>query len=213
MLFLLTACSTQPKQAPATPAADQKLPENSRILIAYFSRVGNAEISDEEKDTVSSASLNRTSNGIQGTTELLAKDIQKATQGDLFLIEQEDKYPADYQVLEDMGKQEEDDDIRPKLASHIEHPEEYDVILLGFPNWWYDMPMAVYSFLEEYDFSNKTILPFVTSGGSGFSDAINEIKALQPNATVTEGLAIPQSLPDDTSQRTLDWLDQYGLLR
>ena len=104
----------------------------------------------------------------------------------MFLIETEEKYPADYDETDEQGGRENRERTRPKLASHIQNMDDYDTIFLGYPNWYYDMPMAVYAFLEEYDFSGKRIIPFVTSGGSGFSDSISEIKKIQPGAEVEE---------------------------
>ena len=99
----------------------------------------------------------------------------------------------------------------PELSSHIENLEDYDTIFLGFPNWWYGMPMAIYSFLDEYDFSGKTIVPFVTSGGSGFSNAISEIESAEPGATVLEGLSIGGGSATSAQDDVADWLADLGL--
>lgn len=98
--------------------------------------------------------------------------IQQETRGELFRIETEKTYPSDYDELVDYGREEPDEDSRPTLSSHVENMDEYDVVFLGYPNWWFDMPMAVYSFLDEYDFSGKTNIPFCTHGGSGFSNTV-----------------------------------------
>lgn len=119
---------------------------------------------------------------LYGNTQYIATLIQQQTDGELFLIQTEERYPADYDETDRQGQQENRDRVRPALASHVENMDEYDVIFLGFPNWYYDMPMAVYSFLEEYDLAGKTIVPFVTSGGSGFSNSIAEIQNIQPDA-------------------------------
>ena len=121
---------------------------------------------------------------LYGNTQYIATLIQRATDGELFLIETEDKYPADYDAADRQGEKESKEKSRPKLASHVEKMDGYDIVYLGFPNWYYGMPMAVYSFLEEYDLSGKIIIPFVTSGGSGFSNAISEIQNIQPDAAV-----------------------------
>ena len=94
----------------------------------------------------------------------------------------------------------------PELATHIENVEQYDMIFLGYPNWWGDMPQPLYTFLEEYDFSGKTIIPFNSHGGSGFSNTIEEIKKLQPNATVRDdGLSISRNDVADSEQEITDW--------
>ena len=106
--------------------------------------------------------------------------------GDLFRIETVQDYPLDHDPLVDQAADEQEENLRPELASHIENLEQYDTIILGYPNWWGDLPMPVYSFLEEYDFGAKTIIPFVTHGGSSFSDTRNTISELQPDAAISE---------------------------
>ncbi len=162
---------------------DSRQDGESKILVAYFSRVGNTDFPDGI-DAVASASLIVKGSELYGNTQYIATLIQRATDGELFLIETEDKYPADYDAADRRGAKESKEKSRPKLASHVEKMDGYDIVYLGFPNWYYGMPMAVYSFLEEYDLSGKIIIPFVTSGGSGFSNAISEIQNIQPDAAV-----------------------------
>lgn len=94
----------------------------------------------------------------------------------------------------------------------MENLDDYDVIFLGFPNWWGDMPMAVYSFLDEADFSGKTIVPFVTSGGSGFSSTISTIESMEPGATVQEGLSISGSSAVNAQDQVTEWLSGLGYI-
>lgn len=96
------------------------------------------------------------------------------------------QYPLEHEPLVDLAAEEQDAGARPELSSHMEDPSQYDVIFLGYPNWWGDMPQALYTFLEEYDFSGKTIIPFTTHGGSGFSRTISTIAELQPGANMVE---------------------------
>ena len=181
---------------------------DSNPLIAYFSRVGNTDF-PAGVDAVSSASLIVKDGELYGNTQYIATLIQRATGGDLFLIETEEKYPADYDATNRQGAKESTENSRPKLASHIENMDEYDTVYLGFPNWYYGMPMAVYSFLEEYDLSGKTVIPFVTSGGSGFSSAISEIQSIQPDATVlSEGYKVTHSRVSDVTFEDIEkWVD------
>lgn len=183
-----------------------------KVLVVYFSRVGNADL-PKNVDTVSSASLKVTKDGVQGNTEIVAKMIQKAVGGDLFLIQRADKLPADYSVIERQGREERDANMRPKLATHAKNMDSYDVVILVYPNWWFDMPMAVYSFLDEYDLSGKTIVPFCTSGGSGFSNSIETIGKLEPKATILEGLAISQDLPNNTEDDVKKRLSKLGFIK
>ena len=185
---------------------------DTNVLIAYFSRVGNTDF-PEDVDAVSSASLLRKDSALYGNTQYVAALIQQATGGDLFLIETEEKYPADYDETDQLGGKENRERSRPALASHVDDIADYDMIYLGYPNWYYDMPMAVYAFLEEYDLSGKTIIPFVTSGGGGFSKSISEIQSLQPNAEVlTEGYKVTHSKVDDVTLEDIEqWLDSLEI--
>lgn len=149
-------------------------------------------------------------NQLIGNTEYIADVIVDVTKGDKFLIQTQAKYSADYDELVDQQKEEKTEQSRPALQSHVENFSEYDVIYLGFPNWWYGMPMPVYSFLEEYDFSGKTIIPFNTSGGSGFSDAVEEIKKLSPNATVLDGYTTNGNGVENKRQEITEWLEKIN---
>lgn len=182
---------------------------NGKILVAYFSRVGNTDFSGNT-DASSSASVIVEDQQLIGNTEYMADVIVEQTGGDKFLIQTETPYPADYDTLVDQQQGERDQNSRPVLSSHVENFNEYDVIYLGFPNWWYGMPMPLYSFLEEYDFSDKTIIPFNTSGGSGFSDAVEEIKELCPQATVLEGLTIYGNQVQEAKDEIVSWIDSIN---
>lgn len=137
-------------------------------------------------DAVSSASIVVKGNEVYGNTAYVAKIIQETAGGDLFRIETTAEYPLDHDPLVDQAADEQDKNLRPELKNHIEDLGQYDTVILGFPNWWADLPMPVYSFLEEYDLSGKTIIPFVTHGGSGFSGTKDTISELQPDAVVSD---------------------------
>lgn len=180
--------------------------KDGKVLIAYFSRVGNFQ---DNVDAVASASVQVVDGQHEGNTKIIADMIEEETGGDLFFIEMEDKYQTDdYDGFVDSAQSEGSQGVRPTLASHVEDMESYDTIYLGFPNWWFDMPMAVYSFLEEYDLSGKTIIPFCTSGGSGFSDAIAAIEEAQPQANVAEGLHIYQDDVPSAGDEVREWLNR-----
>lgn len=138
--------------------------------------------------------------------QYMAMTIQEAIGGELFRIETTEEYPLEHETLVNQAKEEQNEDARPELATHIENVEQYNIICLGYPNWWGDMPQPLYTFLEEYDFSGKTIIPFNSHGGSGFSNTIEEIKKLQPNATVKDdGLSISRNDVADSEQEITDW--------
>ena len=196
-----------------TAVSGQTEEGNSNILIAYFSRVGNTDF-PADIDAMSSASLVRKDGELYGNTQYIASLIQQSTGGDLFLIETAEKYPVDYDETDEQGMIENRDRTRPELASHVENMDSYDIVFLGFPNWYYDIPMAVYTFLEEHDLSGKTVIPFVTSGGGGFSDAISEIQNLQQGAEVlSDGFKASHSKIDDvTLEDVQEWIDGLSLL-
>lgn len=162
-------------------------------------------------DAVTSASVT-TVNGIQkGRVRAVADMIAEETGGDLFSIQTSVQYPADGGALIDYAAQKQDDNVRPELTSHIENLDDYDTIFIGYPNWWYDMPMVLYSFFDEYDFSGKTIIPFNVHNGSRFSGTIDTIQELEPNATVmTEGFTVSERNVADAARDVADWLDRLG---
>lgn len=200
-----TPDASQPEETPG--GAD----DTSSILVAYFTYGENAPLADGV-DASSSASIQYRADGsITGNTGIVADMIAEATGGQLFSILTAEQYPDSYNATIDAGQAEKNNGTMPELSSHIENLEDYDTIFLGFPNWWYGMPMAVYSFLEEYDFSGKTIVPFVTSGGSGFSNAISEIESAEPGATVLDGLSIGGGSATSAQDDVADWLADLGL--
>ena len=111
-----------------------------------------------------------------GNTEVVAKIIQEMTAGDLFRIEPVHAYPGDYTETTEVAKQEMRTNARPKLTGHMESMAPYGVVFLGYPIWWGTMPMPVFTFLEEYDLSGKTIAPFCTHEGSGLGRSVTDIK-------------------------------------
>ncbi len=160
--------------------------KNGKILIAYFAEAENSEV-----DAVASPSIVTINGNTVGRMRALADMIQAKTGGDLFSIQTSVDYPADIGALIEYAADEQENNVRPELTSHIENLDEYDTIFIGYPNWWYDMPMVLYSFFDEYDFSGKTIIPFNSHNGSRFSSTIQTIQELEPNATViTDGFTI-----------------------
>ena len=158
--------------------------ESKKALVVYFSRSGN--------------------------TEKVANFIKDATDADMVELETVKEYPSDYDGLLDYAQNEQQQNARPELKTKISNIDEYDVIFLGYPNWWGDMPMPLYTFLDEYDLSGKIIAPFVTSGGSGLSGTPNKIKNIQKNATVTEGLSISGSRAGNSQSTVNNWIEEIG---
>ena len=159
-------------------------PNAEKVLVLYFSQSGN--------------------------TEAVANFIHDAVGGDIVKLETETPYPSDYDELVDYAQEEQRENARPALSTNIDNIDEYDTIFLGYPNWWGDMPMPIYTFLDEYDLSGKTIAPFITHGGSGLSGTPENIKEEEPNATVTEGLAVSGSSSRNAQSTVNNWLSQIG---
>ncbi|MDO4943837.1 MAG: flavodoxin [Ruminococcus sp.] len=193
-----------------TDNSDAEENESSKILIAYFSLGENIGLS-EDVDADASVSITTVNGNVSGNTGVIADYIRQATGGDTFSIITEYYYPENYDETVDLGQEEQSENVRPKLVSHIENFEEYDTVFVGYPNWWFDMPMAMYSFFDEYDFSGKTIIPFVTSGGSGFSETENTIRQLEPEANVLDGLAVYYTDVEGAQSEVDDWIKGLDL--
>ena len=166
------------KQAEAAPAPAAG---GKKVLVAYFSW--------------------------GGTTRNVAKLIQEKTGGDIFEIKTETPYPKDYHQTVELGKKEKADNVRPKLAGPLPDLKQYDVILLGYPIWWYIEPMAVKTFVEAQDLSGKTILPFATSGGSDIGSSVADLQKTLPKAQVKDGLLANSTGGID------GWLKDNGVMK
>ena len=182
--------------------SDQKM-SGSNILIAYFTVPETDGV-----DTVAGASRVVTGNDVMGNTQFVATEIRKDLGGDLFAIQTVQDYPGTHEALLDFAYDEKSRNARPELASHIENLDNYDYIFVGYPNWNADLPMPLYTFFDEYDFSGKTIIPFVTHGGSGFSSTVRTIEELEPNATVIEsGLSLSRNNVANAQADIKAWAD------
>ena len=180
---------------------------SSNILVAYFSVPETDGV-----DTVAGASRVVVDGQVLGNCQYVAQLISEATGGEMFRIETVREYPGSHDPLLEFAYNERAEDARPELVTQIENLDSYDVIFLGYPNWNADLPMPLYTFLESYDFSGKTIIPFTTHGGSGFSRTIQTIRDLQPNATVEEnGLSISRNSVPEAESDVTEWISGLGL--
>lgn len=175
---------------------------NSKSLIAYFSRQGN--------NYVGGSIVNLPI----GNTEVIAKKIKELTGSDLFHIETVKAYPKDYTETTNVAQDEKRANARPELTGIVADMDSYDVIYLGYPNWWGTMPMAVFTFLDSYDFSGKTIIPYCTHEGSGLSSTDRKVAKAGKGANVLEGLGIEgkmaQNEPDKVRPDVREWLAKLG---
>lgn len=170
--------------------------KGKKCLIAYYSRKGSNYVSGRIVDLPI------------GNTEVAANMIQEISGSDMFHIEAVKPYPKDYTETTKVAQDELRANTRPELTNHVKNMDSYDVIFLGYPNWWGTMPMPVFTFLEEYDFSGKTIIPFCTHEGSELGHSEKDILKLCPKATVLNGLAIHGSRVDAAKKDITNWLDK-----
>lgn len=194
MVFGLAACgsgsssngTTATASSPAPSSESGETPEvikgsNDRILITYFSKTG--------------------------TTQQAAEQIQELTGGATFRIEAEQAYPEEYQPTTEVAREELDENARPAVKGTVEDMDQYDTIFVGYPIWWGEPPMPVLTFLESYDLSGKTIVPFCTAISSSLEGSLDMLESSAKGATFLEGLRVTS---DDQIQ---PWLEQIGVLQ
>lgn len=180
--------------------------ENSKILVCYFSFPET-----DSTDASSSASRVVIDGEMKGAMQYMAEIISDTTGGDMFRIETIQDYPGTHEPLVDQAADEKADSARPELSTHIENLDAYDTIFIGYPNWWADMPMPLYTFLEEYDFSGKTIIPFNSHGGSRFSNTIETIASYEPNANVIiDGFTVSRDDVANVEADLVEWVRNLG---
>lgn len=221
MAITMTACSS--KETPTVRNEEQTGGNENReeantsvnegdkkVLVAYFTLP--EDVNTDGVDAIGGASIVINEGEVLGNTQYMAQVIQNTIGGDLFEIKTVQNYPRDHEPLVEQAADEQDENLRPDLSTKVENINDYDVIFIGYPNWWSDMPMPLYTFLEEYDLSGKTIVPFSTHGGSGFSGTINEIEDLQPNAKViTDALTISRNNIADAASEITEWVNELDL--
>ncbi len=146
-----------------------------------------------------------------GNTKGIAEEIQHQTGADIFEITLVNPYSTDYNTVLDEAQRDQNEQARPELASHVENMEDYDIVILGYPNWWASIPMPIASFLEEYDFSEKTIIPFCSHGGGRFGQSLTAIAKLVPDAEMGEALSIHYSGGSELDEDISVWLEANGI--
>lgn len=174
------------------------------VLILYFSADNSAD-----EDAVSAATPMP---GGESSVQWMAEQIHDITGGDLVPIVPEQDYPLDYDELADAAKAETDDDIRPAIRDLGVDPASYDTVFLGYPIWWYTVPMVLETLLDQYDFSGVTVVPFNTHAGSGNGGTYDLIRQREPDATVLEGCPIRgEDAGEDSAAETIaEWLRDLG---
>lgn len=184
----------------AQPAGDAK------ILIAYFTVPETSGV-----DAVAQASRVVENGEVVGNVEFIANTIQEETGGDIFAIETVQTYPGEHQALLDFAAAEMAANARPELSTSISNLSDYDVIFLGYPIWNADLPMPVYTFLDTYDLSGKTVIPFTAHGGSGFAGTISTVASQEPGAQVERnGFSVSRNSVSAAKGDIVDWVQGLG---
>ena len=159
--------------------------QTQRILVAYFSWGGN--------------------------TRGIARQIQQRTGADLFEIELVTPYSTNYNTCLDEALRDQRANARPALKTHVSNIAQYDIIMLGYPNWWASIPAPIASFLDEYDLSGKTIIPFCSHGGGRFGQSLTAIAKLEPRAKIGDALSVHYSGGNSLANDITAWLRKNGI--
>lgn len=197
------------EQQPEEPASSTEQPSNAQesgVLVAYFSWADNAVI-DGEVDAVASPSVTAL-----GNVQQLAQWVSERTGGDLFSIQVTEPYSSDWDACLERANQERAEDARPELTASVEQLERYDTVFLGYPNWWYGVPMALLSFLEENDLSDKQVYLFCSHGTGGLASSVEQIDEALPDSTaLSENIFdVYEEDASSSQQDILAWLEELG---
>lgn len=203
------SASVQEEEEPASTEQQPEEPSNAQesgVLVAYFSWADNAVI-DGEVDAVASPSVTA-----PGNVQQLAQWISERTGGDLFSIQVTEPYSSDWDACLERANQERAEDARPELTASVEQLERYDTVFLGYPNWWYGVPMALLSFLEENDLSDKQVYLFCSHGTGGLASSVEQIDEALPDSTALSKNVFDVYEEDASSsqQDILAWLEELG---
>ena len=197
------------EQQPEEPASSTEQPSNAQesgVLVAYFSWADNAVI-DGEVDAAASPSVTA-----PGNVQQLAQWVSERTGGDLFSIQVTEPYSSDWDACLERANQERAEDARPELTASVEQLERYDTVFLGYPNWWYGVPMALLSFLEENDLSDKQVYLFCSHGTGGLASSVEQIDEALPDSTaLSENIFdVYEEDASSSQQDILAWLEELG---
>lgn len=207
----IRADSEQPSAGAATRTessvenSGQKDSGESKILIAYFTWAENAEDA-ADVDATTSASVQSPGNVAQ-----MAFWIQQEAGGDLFSIRVKEPYSADYDECLERAAEEKAENARPELIEKVENIADYDTVFLGYPNWWYSAPMAVFSFLEENNLTDKRVVLFCSHGTGGLASSVKDISAALPGSEVeSKVLGVYRNDISESQEKINDWLREIG---
>lgn len=200
-----TGTSSVPEGSTSAGTEQESTKPTSNILVAYFSWADNAILADDV-DAVASPSVIS-----PGNVQQLAGWVQEKTGGDLFSIRVTDPYPSDWDDCLTRANQERRDNARPELVGNVENLENYDVVFLGYPNWWYGVPMALLSFLENNDLSGKQVYLFCSHGTGGLASSVDIITEALPGGEISDNIFDCYEEEAPSSQTEIEnWLTDLG---
>jgi len=208
LVFIMTACQFQ--ESITEDSSNETVENDSKVLIAYFSLYGNVDY-DEDADASTSASIVIDDNQRLGTTEYVADIIQNKTGGTQYLIETDEKYSNDFQTVIDQNHREQNQDTLPQISGHDIQIDEYDVIFIGYPVWSSGIPQVIRSFMEKYDLSEKTVIPFCTHNGYGSGNSYDEIQQYSKSKNMLEGIAIDSQEILESESQIEEWFNSLDL--
>lgn len=184
--------------------------DEQKILVAYFSLPETNDPNNMNEDEENSTVI--VNGEVLGNTQYVAQLISENTGADIFRIEAKEDYPLEHDVLVDRALEEQNEDARPEIKETVSNMDDYDIVFLGYPNWWGDMPMIIYTFLEQYNFEGKTIVPFNTHGGSGLSSTVSTITEKLPNSNViSNAFTLSRNNMEEAPKEVESWLEEIGL--
>ena len=179
---------------------------NHKILVTYFTMPERDDV-----DTSTGASRLVMNGTLYGHMEYVDGIIADETGADRFQIKTVKTYPASHQPLIEEAQDEQNNNARPALSTQIENFDDYDVIFIGYPIWWSNMPQAMYTFFDTYDFKEKTIIPFTVHGGSGWAGTISTIARMEPEATLIQGYSISRNNVAEAREGVINWVKGLNL--
>lgn len=212
---LLSACQSNDNvskvnEQQSVSVPNETISSDGKILIAYFTWADNTHVDDPSSvdvDASTSASVLA-----PGNTEKVVHFIQEQVGGDMFSIIVDEPYSSDYDECLDRASDELAQQARPTIVDTVENMDEYDVIFLGYPNWWSSCPMAIFSFIESYDLSNKTIIPFCAHGTGGLGRSIEDLQDALPHSTLLDAFGVYRPDTDSCQDDVNQWLSDIGMV-
>lgn len=202
-LMLLSACGQTAGQSSATEKATTAESKTTVETTANSSKTNTASDTEETTSTAEKTLVVYFSH--TGTTKGVAEYIHEIVGGDIIELEPVNAYPEGYSDALDPAKQEQNENARPAIKTKIDNLDSYETIYMGYPIWWGTVPMMMFTFMESYDFSGKTVVPFATSGGTGIEQSMSDIRDTIPDADVKNGLLVR------SNDEILQWLQDLGL--